>query len=95
MPHLKYQDYIPIKLRTYKVWVARFPNGEQKITIWAIDATIETVHHFYETRYDKFWLGIPRVGEWVAGEYIYSYIDDGRYIDRDWNVSIKPQGHQQ
>lgn len=85
---VKYQGAVPIRSRQHTAWVVEFPDGERRIAIWAKDATIEDVHRFYKVRGLKFKLGHLGVGEHIIERTDHSYMDDGRFVDQDWNVSL-------
>ena len=86
---VKYHDAVPIYPRQHTVWVIELSSGERRIAIWAKDATIENVHHFYKVRGLKFKLGQLGVGEHVIEKTDHSYMDDERFVDQDWNISLR------
>ena len=87
---VQYQDARPIETCPVSVWLVQFPTGEQRITIWSKDTTIEDVHHFYHVRgHKKFLVGMLGVGEWTVLGVKMSYADDGRLVNQDWEVCME------
>ena len=88
MSAIKYQDSVPIRSRQHTVWIIEIPDESRRIAIWSGDATIEDVHRFYEVRFETFRIGQLGVGEHVIISTQHSYMDDARFVDQDWNVSL-------
>lgn len=91
MSEIKYQDSVPISPRQHTVWVIEIPGESRRIAVWAKDATIEDVHRYCKARFTHFRIGHLGVGEHVIASTNHSYMDDGRFVDQDWNVSHGPE----
>ena len=88
MNKIKYQDSVPIRPRQHTAWVIEIPDEPRRIAIWSEDATIEDVHDSCKARFVHFRIGQLGVGEYVIARTDHSYMDDARFVDQDWNMSL-------
>jgi hypothetical protein len=86
---MQYQDAAyPIRSRQHTVWILGLPSGEQRILVWAPEATIEDVHRHVSLTHEKFTLAQLGVGEHVIVRTDHSYMDDARCVDEAWVVGM-------
>lgn len=85
---MKYQDSVPITPRQHTVWIIEIPGESRRVAIWSKDAMIEDVHHYCMVHYGEFRIGQLGVGEHVIAYTDHSYMNDARFVDQDWNVSL-------
>ena len=86
-----YSEVIPIETMPCSCWLIEFTTGEQHVTCWYRDATIDEVVGFVNVHRPsaKFTVQRVDVGEWViVSKTKLGYSGDSRKVNQDLEVIV-------